>query len=74
MQSVAATHKKAGTSDEIKLLHVMDMKTHDWSTTEALTEHLVTGKSSAHDAGFDAFVALFSQSSTIKVQYITCQK
>jgi hypothetical protein len=70
----AAWYKKAGTSDEIKLLHVLDMATHDWSQTEALTEHISTGKSPAHDAGFDAFVALFTASSTIKTQYITCEK
>jgi hypothetical protein len=69
-----AWYKKAGTTDEIKLLHVMDMKSHDWSQTEALTEHLSTGKSPAHDAGYDAFVALFTASSTIKTQYVTCEK
>jgi hypothetical protein len=70
----AAWYKKAGTTDEVKLLQVMDMTTHDWSKTEALTEHIVGDKSPAHDAGFEAFVALFSASSTIKTQYITCEK
>jgi hypothetical protein len=70
----AAWYKQAGSTDEIILLQVVDTKAHALSTTEALTEHLSTGKSPAHDAGFDAFVALFNASSTIKSTYVTCVK
>ena len=70
----AAWYKKVGSTDEIRLLQVVDTKAHTLSTTEALTEHISSEKSPAHDAGFDAFVALFNASSTIKTTYVTCVK
>jgi hypothetical protein len=74
-----AWYKKAGTPDQISVMRVMtqDSTTKTWSTSEAeaLTSHIepaarTTGP--AHDAGYDAFVALFKESSTIKSEYITC--
>jgi len=51
-----------------------DTKVYSVSETEAITNHTQPSraKAPAHDAGFDAFVALFSQSSTIKTAYLTC--
>lgn len=69
-----AWYKKAGAADEISVLRVVDPKTGAFSETEALTFHKQAGANSpAHDAGYDAFVALFQQSSTIKAQYIACE-
>ncbi len=68
-----AWYKKAGTSDEIILLKVLDTKDGTWSTTEALTEHIGGGTRPAHDAGYQAFVDLFTASSTIRSQYVTCR-
>ncbi len=74
-----AWYKKAGTPDQISVMRVMvqDSTTKAWSTseTEAITSHIEPAGSAngpAHDAGFDAFVALFKESSTIKTEYITC--
>jgi hypothetical protein len=69
-----AWYKQAGTADEIVLLRVVDTKTGSFSETEALTFHKVSGaKAPAGDAAYDAFVALYKQSSTIKSQWITCE-
>ena len=68
-----AWYKQLGTTDEIVLLRVVDPKTGEYSETEALTFHKQSGKSPANDAGYDAFVALYKQSSTIKSQYIICE-
>ncbi len=56
-------------------MRVIDMKAGSYSTTEALTFHISTPSSAPrppHDAGYDAFVALFRESSTIKSEYFTC--
>ncbi len=74
-----AWYKKAGVSDEIAVMRILDRdsatKAESWSTTQAITTHIQPAdraKAPAHDAGFDAFVALFTESSTIKTQYVTC--
>jgi hypothetical protein len=79
LQAVAAQkawYKKAGTTDQISVMRVIDRKTGTYSTTEALTTHTqAVGTTRAPgDAGFDAFVALFNKSSTIKMQYVTCEE
>ncbi len=71
-----AWYKQAGTKDEISVMRIADMKTGAYSETEAITTHTSMPNSTPakHDAGYDAFVALFTQSSTIKTQYLTCMK
>ena len=51
-------------------------KAYTLSQAQAITTHVepANGKAPAHDAGFDAFVAQFSASSTIKTQYLTCME
>jgi len=74
----AAWYKGAGAPDKIELLHLMvqDPATKAWSIsqTKALTNHIVPAgrKGPAHDAGYDAFVAMFKDSSTITSEYLTC--
>jgi len=78
LEAVAAQqawYKKAGTSDKIGVMRIIDMKTRTYSETEAMTTHLSTpdsGPRPPHDAGYDAFVALFRASSTIKSEYVAC--
>ena len=74
-----AWYKAAGTSDQISIMRVLtqDSTTKAWSTsdTEAITTHIEPAARTngpAHDAGYDAFVALFKESSTIKTEYVTC--
>lgn len=73
-----AWYKNAGTPDEISVMRVMDQNpdTKAWSLseTQAITTHIEPShaKSLPHDAAWDAFVALFKDSSTIKTQYLTC--
>jgi hypothetical protein len=73
-----AWYKKAGTADEIYVMRVLkqDPSTKAWSysDTEALTNHTqpTMRKTPPHDADFDAFVALFKESSTIKSEYVAC--
>jgi hypothetical protein len=81
LQAVAAQrawYKNAGTPDRIGVMRILDRdpntKAYTLSETEAITTHVepASSKSPTHDAGFDAFVAMFSASSTIKTQYLTC--
>ena len=84
MEAVAAQQKwytSKGTPDKIDVMRVMEQaagtKTWSFSETQAITTHLEPairpgGKGPAHDAGYDAFVALFRDSSTIKSEYVTC--
>jgi hypothetical protein len=81
LQAVAAQkawYKNAGAPDRIGVMRIMDRdpstKAYTLSETQAITTHIepANSKAPAHDAGFDAFVALFSASSTIKTQYLTC--
>ena len=75
-----AWYKKAGLSDTIGVLRILDQdpttKVYTTSQTQAITTHTIPpggGAAAApHDAAWDAFVALFSDSSTIKTQYMTC--
>lgn len=73
-----AWYKTAGTPDRISVMRIMtqDSTTKAWSTseTEAITTHIEPARANgpAHDAGYDAFVALFKESSTIKSEYVTC--
>ena len=84
MQAVAAQqawYASKGTPDKIDVMRIMeqDSATKKWafSETQALTNHIEPairpdGKGPAHDAGYDAFVALFRESSTIKNEYVSC--
>lgn len=74
-----AWYKNAGLSDTIGVLRILDRdaSTGNYTTsdTQAITTHLQAAggpKTPAHDAAWDAFVAMFSDSSTIKTQYMTC--
>jgi predicted pyridoxine 5'-phosphate oxidase superfamily flavin-nucleotide-binding protein len=75
-----AWYAKAGTKDVISVMRIMDQgadKSYKLSETQAITTHEQDASRGpnggpAHDAGFDAFVALFKDSSTIKTQYIAC--
>jgi hypothetical protein len=71
-----AWYKKHGTTDEIALIRVLDTKTGAFSTTEAITTHTEpVGEEDKRksDAGFDAFVALFRESSDVKQQFFGCK-
>jgi hypothetical protein len=82
LQAVAAQkawYANAGLPDRIGVLRILeqDPATKAWSTsqTQAITTHIIPPGSNTrpqHDAAWDAFVALFSDSSTIKTQYFTC--
>jgi hypothetical protein len=82
LQAAAAQqdwYKNAGTPDKIHVMRVMEQdpttKAYTLSETQALTTHSMPAtraKDPAHDAGFDAFVTLFKDSSTIKTTYMTC--
>jgi len=69
-----AWYKGTGSSDVIAVERVIDQKSGAYSTTQALTTHIQASpyKPVTHDAGYDAFVAMFSESSTITVAYVTC--
>jgi hypothetical protein len=73
-----AWYKNAGTPDEISVMRVMeqnpDTKAWTLSATQAITTHVMPDRSMslAHDAAWDAFVAMFKDSSTIKTQYVSC--
>ena len=52
-----------------------DGKFTGYSTTEAISYHFYAANTSAmppHDAGWDAFVKMFADTSTIKDTYLTC--
>ncbi|HEX9202018.1 MAG TPA: hypothetical protein VF865_20850 [Acidobacteriaceae bacterium] len=74
-----AWYKKAGTPDQIEIKRVVERdpatKLFKISQTQAVTSHIEPAsraKDPAHDAGYDAFVALYNESATIKVEYRTC--
>ncbi len=73
-----AWYKNAGTPDEISVIRVMEQNpdTKAWalSDTQAITTHVMPARTQSlpHDVAWDAFVALFKDSSTIKTQYIGC--
>jgi hypothetical protein len=61
--------------DKIFVSRITQRGASDYSATEAITYHFYGAASSSepkHDAAFDAFVKLFSDSSTIKATYLTC--
>jgi hypothetical protein len=69
-----AWYKNAGSQDEIRLLRVIDVKTGEYSATEALTAHTqTTAAPPKQDEGFAAFVKEFGESSTITKQWFTCE-
>jgi hypothetical protein len=77
LQAVAAQkawYKSKGAPDTIDVERVIDTKTGSYSTTQAITTHISppSSKQPPHDAAYDAFVALFSDSSTIKSSFVTC--
>lgn len=80
LQAVAAQqawYRKANGNDEIGVMRVLeqDPGTKAWkiSETQAITTHSHgSAQPPAHDAGYDAFVAMFKESSTIKNVYLTC--
>jgi hypothetical protein len=80
LEAVAAQqawYKAAGGPDEITAMRVMDRSGNSMtlSETQVLTMHVEPAKREKaipHDAGYDAFVAMFKESSTIKSEYITC--
>jgi hypothetical protein len=62
-------------ADKIFVSRVMERGASDYSATAAITYHFYGSPSSGepkHDAAFDAFVKLFSESSTIKTGYLAC--
>ncbi len=82
LQAVAAQqawYKKAGMPDQIGVMRIMDQdattKAYMTSETQAITTHIIPSSGPsipAHDAAWDAFVAMFSDSSVIKIQYMAC--
>ena len=76
-----AWYKGKGGPDQIVVMRVMKQaadKSWAYSDTETLTDHIEPADrkpgAMAHDAAYDAFVALFKDSSTIKNEYVTCGK
>ena len=74
-----AWYKKAGTPDQITVLRIIDRnpdtKAASYSETQAMTFHIEPAdrtQGPPHDAGYDAFVALYKESSTIMSEYLTC--
>jgi hypothetical protein len=81
LEAVAAQqawYKKADPPDQISAMCVMEQNrdTKAWTIfeTQAITLHVMPDRkeSLTHDAAWDAFVALFKDSSTITTQYVTC--
>ena len=74
-----AWYRKAGTADQIQVKRVTERdpvtKLFKISETQAVTSHIEPARREGdppHDAGYDAFVALYKESSTIKIEYRTC--
>lgn len=72
-----AWYKSKGTPDEIIVLRVMTQapdKSWSVSETQAITDHTQPPgqRNLPQDAGYDAFVKLYKDSSIIKTAYITC--
>ena len=72
--------KAAGTPDQIGVMRILVQdpatKAYTTSETQAITTHIMPAQRSTaprpDQAGWDAFVKMFSDSSTIKTQYMTC--
>lgn len=75
-----AWYKNAGTPDQIGVQRILvqDPTSKAWSTsdTQAITTHVMPATRSTgprpDQAAWDAFVKMFSDSSTIKTSYMTC--
>ena len=74
-----AWYKNAGMPDQIGVMRIMEQdpttKAYTTSETQAITTHIIppgTKQRPPSDAAWDAFVKMFSDSSTIKTQYMTC--
>jgi hypothetical protein len=74
-----AWYKNAGLPDEIAVMRIMERdpagKSWSLSETQAITTHIEPSARTggpAHDAAWDAFVAMYTASSTIKNSYLTC--
>ena len=74
-----AWYKKAGTPDQITVMRLIDRnsdtKVSSYSETQVMTFHVEPAdrtQGPPHDAGYDAFVTLYKESSTIKSEYLTC--
>ena len=75
-----AWYKNNATSDQIGVMRIMDQdpttKAYTLSETQAITTHIMSTERPTgprpDQAGWDAFVKMFSDSSTIKTQYMTC--
>ena len=74
-----AWYKNAGMPDQIGLMRILVQdpatKAYSVSDSQAITTHIIpasSGKGPTHDAAWDAFVAMFSDSSSIKTTYTTC--
>jgi hypothetical protein len=74
-----AWYKNAGTPDQITVMRIIernpDTKATSYSETQVMTFHIEPAdrtQGPPHDAAYDAFVALYKESSTIKSEYVTC--
>jgi hypothetical protein len=75
-----AWYKNAGLPDRIGVMRILkqDPTTKAWTTseTQAITTHIMSPQRPTgprpDQAGWDAFVKMFADSSTIKTQYMTC--
>lgn len=78
VEAQKAWYKNAGRPDVIDVMRVMEQdpatKTWKLSETTAITTHVMPAHSekTKQDAAWDAFVAKFGASSTIKNSYMTC--
>lgn len=74
-----AWYRKAGTLDHIEVKRVAERdpatRLFRISETQAVTSHIEPARREGdppHDAGYDAFVAMYKESSTIKIEYRVC--
>ena len=70
-----AWYASHGLPDKIFVTKIIDRGAAAYSVTQAITYHFYgngAGTEPKHDSGWDAFVKLFSDSSTIKAGYLTC--
>jgi hypothetical protein len=74
-----AWYKNAGTPDQITVMRIIDRnpatKATSYSETQAMTFHIEPANRTQdppHDAAYDAFVALYKETSIITSDYVTC--
>jgi len=60
--------------DKIYMARIIDRDAAAYSTTQAITYHFYgdANQNLKHDAAWDAFVKMYSESSTIKAGYLSC--